>query len=113
MMTPKDILDFILTYNFDFMGFENDIEWKLNESGDVDEKGRTLYQNIGEYKTIEEYEFKFDFGESRKHTLIHFETLGFHLEEQIHLKHDEVESKEYFLVEPIQKIVFGNHQKLN
>jgi hypothetical protein len=111
-MTPKDILDFITTYSFDFKGLENDIEWKLNESGDVDELGRDLYQNIGEYKTIEEYEYKYEFGESKKHTVIHFETLGFYIEEQIYLENDEVVSKEYFVVEPVQKIVFGNHQAL-
>ena len=98
--------------SFDFMGLENDIEWKLNESGDVDELGRDLYQNIGEYKTIEEYEYKYEFGESKKHTVIHFETQGFYIEEQICLENDEVVSKEYFVVEPVQKIVFGNHQAL-
>ena len=64
-MTPEDTLDFLLTHNFDFMFLDYEIdpnvkrnlqcftlelEWKSKKLKDMDEKGRTFYKNIGEYK---------------------------------------------------------------
>ncbi|MBK7764116.1 MAG: hypothetical protein IPI46_12360 [Bacteroidetes bacterium] len=113
MKTPQDLMNFMTKYKYTFYDFENDIDWKLEESGDVDTEGNELYHKIGEYKTLEEYELNEVHGCSIKHTIIHFETLGFYIEERLHIENEDVQKKEYFIVEPVQKIVFGNHQKLS
>lgn len=113
-MTPKELLEFMYSYDFSLLDFVNDIEWKLNESGDVDDTGRESFKEIGEYELVEEFHKVTDEKRSSESVIINFKTLGFCLEERIYKVWGEETGRDVFTVEPIgHKVIYGNHQKIS
>jgi len=107
-MTPKDIVNFVSTYDFNFSCFD-DVDWKLNEIEELDEEGKELFKKIGEYEQVDEYNDVKDEKRRTDSIILHFISLGFYIEEKTYFVWGEENGREYFVVEPVgQKVIYGN-----
>lgn len=110
-MTPKELIDFMETYDFCFYDFLEELEFRLK---DLDEKGKERLENIGEFEFVDSREYVEDDKRRSEFTITHFKTLGFYVEERTDYVWGELSGREYHLVEPVgQKVVFGNHVKIS
>jgi len=112
-MTPKDIINFVNHYDLSFFYLEHELKWELDESEVVDEKGKELLKQFGEFEIVHEYDNVEDDKRKSKSIILHFVTLGFYIEEKTYFVWGNENGREYFLVEPIANLAYGYPKKIS